>query len=305
MTALLDIDQLRAAYPLPSVVAGVVDIKRAGNEWKACCPLHSEKSPSFTIFDGGKRFHCFGCGAGGDVLDFLQALHSVDLRGAAAILEGGDLPMAKVPALPAANVRNERLPEARSIWRNSAPVAGTLAEDYLRGRGITMPLPESLRYAALRYGAGGREYPCLISAIVGPDKLLRGIQRTYLADDGKGKASLDKPKLSLGRISGGAIRLAPAAGELIVCEGLEDGLSVQQSIGKAVWVSAGTAMLPAMQFPPLVHSVTIAGDNDNAGRAAVEKAANVFAGRFLKVGSFFPAQPHKDFNQQLMEGAKQ
>ena len=63
MSAFLNLDAIRAANPLPSVAAGVVKLKRAGREWKACCPFHSEKTPSFTIYSGGRRFMCFGCGA--------------------------------------------------------------------------------------------------------------------------------------------------------------------------------------------------------------------------------------------------
>ncbi|RYD65970.1 MAG: hypothetical protein EOP84_31475, partial [Verrucomicrobiaceae bacterium] len=61
----LDLDEIRRNNPLPDVVAGAgVPLKRKGNEMSGLCPIHSEKSPSFTIFDGSQRFHCFGCGAG-------------------------------------------------------------------------------------------------------------------------------------------------------------------------------------------------------------------------------------------------
>jgi DNA primase len=55
-----------------------------------------------------------------------------------------------------------------------------------------------------------------------------------LKPDGSGKAAIDNPKLSLGRIGGGAIRLAPAASELIVTGGIEDGLSLMQELGRPV-----------------------------------------------------------------------
>ena len=71
MTALMNLEEIRAANPLPSVAGGVVKLKRAGGEWKACCPFHSEKTPSFTIYGNGRRFMCFGCGAEGDVFDFV------------------------------------------------------------------------------------------------------------------------------------------------------------------------------------------------------------------------------------------
>lgn len=296
MNALVDIEAIRRDYPLPKVAASVIKLQRAGNEWKACCPFHDERTPSFTLFDAGRRFCCFGCGASGDVLDFVQRLHNVGLRDAAAMLTGGELPTVDVEPIGIAP-KEDRLDEARAIWRAASP--GGVAETYLRARRIDIALPPTIRSSRLRYGKRGPEHPCLIAAVSGPDNRLSGIQRTYLNSAGTGKAAVPKPKLSLGRVSGGAIRLAPAAAELLVCEGLEDGLTLQQELGRAVWVAAGASMLPAMQFPPVVRAVAIGGDADDAGRVAAEKAAAAFRARGLKVRTFFPVAG-KDFNAELM-----
>jgi DNA primase len=298
MNARLDLDAIRSAHPLPTIAGALMKLRRAGTEWKACCPFHTDKSPSFTIYEGGSRFQCFGCGASGDIFDFIGRLHGVGLREAAQMLVGGVLPCVEVAPLPA-NHSGDRLGEARAIWRNAEPIVGTLAEIYLRSRGLTLALPPTLRFARLRYGVKGRERPCLIAAVAGADSKLSGVQRTFLADDGRGKANVPKPKLSLGIVSGGAIRLAPAVRDLIVAEGLEDALTLQQELGRACWAAAGASMLPAMQFPPLVRSLAIGGDNDEAGRAAADKAARVFAGRGLSARVFFPVGA-KDFNDEIM-----
>ena len=302
MNGRLDLDAIRAAHPLPGVVGAVVKLHRAGNEWKACCPFHADRSPSFTIYSGGARYQCFGCGASGDVFDFLQRLHGVGLRDAVAMLAGGYAPTVDVEPLPA-NDAGDRLDEARAIWRAAVPAPGTLVETYLHSRSITVSIPPTIRFARLRYGKRGTELPCLVAAVTGPDNRLSGIQRTYLAEHGRGKADVSKAKLSLGRVSGGAIRLAPAAGELIVCEGLEDGLSLQQVLGRAVWVAAGASMLPAMRFPDLVQAVAIGGDGDDAGKLAAIKAGTAFDARGLRSRMFFPMPPFKDFNQEIQEGA--
>src|SRR5829696_350278 len=104
----LDLDAIRAAHPLPSIVGASVKLIRAGNEFKACCPFHSDKTPSFTIFDAGRRFQCFGCGVSGDVFDYLGRLHGVGLREAAEMLAGGDLPSAEYAPI-AANDAGDRL----------------------------------------------------------------------------------------------------------------------------------------------------------------------------------------------------
>lgn len=302
MMARLDLDAIRGANPLPAIVGAVAKLKAVGGEWKACCPLHNERTPSFTIFDGGNRYQCFGCGAGGDVIDFVQALHGVGLREAATMLGSGDLPTIEV-APAREREESNRTAEALAIWRAAGPVEGTPAETYLRWRGITIDAPLSLRYASLPYGRGGSPLPCLVCCVSSPDGPLQGIQRIFLAPDGGGKADVSAPKLSLGKVSGGAIRLGPLdGGELVVCEGPEDGLSLLQVLGRPVWVAAGASMLPAMRFPERVRSVAIGGDGDEPGRVAARKAAEAFARRGVSARVFFPAAG-KDFNQELLEGA--
>lgn len=300
MSGLLDMEAIRASHPLPAIIGRDVKLVERGGEWKGCCPFHDEKSPSFYIMKGGRRFYCFGCAASGDVLDYVRVTRNVGLRQAAAILgEGSNLPALRSHSIPAA-VEDNRTPEALAIWRAAAPIAGTVAEAYLRNRGIHMRLPDSLRFACLRYGKRGREYPCLIACVGSVDNKVIGIQRTYLAADGRGKADVPKPKLSLGGVSGGAIRLAPAAAQLTVAEGLEDGLTLQQEMGCAVWVAAGSTMLPKMLFPAGVNAVAIGGDGDEPGMAAARKAAGAYAERGIRSRCFYPGDGYKDFNAELL-----
>jgi DNA primase len=144
-------------------------------------------------------------------------------------------------------------------------------------------------------------HPCLVALVTRYDNKLSGIQRTYLTDDGR-KADVSTVKLSLGRVAGSAIRLAPVASELIVCEGAEDGLSLQQELGRAVWASAGASMLAGMQFPSVVQSVVIGADNDDPGEREALKAAEAFTARGLKVRIMRPIKGFKDFNEQLASG---
>lgn len=145
---MIDIPAIRVANPLPSIVAATVKLQRAGNEWKGCCPFHSDRSPSFTIFADGERFHCFGCGVHGDVLDFVARLHSTSMLEAARLLCAGDLPGVDLPALPPVN-RTSRTPEAQSMWERAIPASGTLAESYLVSRGINPPFPPDIRFSRL------------------------------------------------------------------------------------------------------------------------------------------------------------
>jgi DNA primase len=65
------LDELRARTTLSTVIAPHVKLTRAGREWKACCPFHNEKTPSFTVNDEKHFYHCFGCSAHGDAIRFL------------------------------------------------------------------------------------------------------------------------------------------------------------------------------------------------------------------------------------------
>jgi DNA primase len=296
---MIDIHAIRAANPLPTIAGAQVQLKRAGNEWKGCCPFHADRSPSFTIYSGGQRFQCFGCGASGDVLDYVARLYGLGMVEAAKVLCAGDLPKVELPSLPPAD-HTSRTSEALAIWERAIPAAGTPAQAYLEGRGINPPFPPDLRFSRLPYG-NSSPLPCLVAAVREVGGTITGLQRIYLRGDGSGKADLPKAKLSLGKLAGGAIRLGhlDASGEVIVCEGPEDGLSLLEVMGGPVWVAAGASMLPAMQFPPEVRSVVIGADNDDAGAMAADKAAKAFTSRGLSVRIIRPLSGFKDFNDEL------
>jgi|JI6StandDraft_1071083.scaffolds.fasta_scaffold00158_35 DNA primase len=65
------LDELRARITLSGVISRTTRLTKAGHEWKACCPFHNEKSPSFTVNDAKGFYHCFGCGAHGDVIRWM------------------------------------------------------------------------------------------------------------------------------------------------------------------------------------------------------------------------------------------
>ncbi|MEY2585846.1 MAG: primase, partial [Verrucomicrobiota bacterium] len=61
------IEQIAAANDIVEVIGTYFPLKRAGSTFKAICPFHQEKTPSFTVSPSRQTFHCFGCGAGGSV----------------------------------------------------------------------------------------------------------------------------------------------------------------------------------------------------------------------------------------------
>jgi DNA primase len=73
-----DVEELKAKLDIVEVVAGYVSLKPASaGSFKGLCPFHSEKSPSFNVRSAPAFYHCFGCGAGGDVYKFIQEIEHV------------------------------------------------------------------------------------------------------------------------------------------------------------------------------------------------------------------------------------
>jgi len=313
------VQQVRDRIPVSSV-AGKAGVKlhRAGNDWKGCCPFHEDRSPSFTIYANDRRYHCFGggCDAQGDVIDFVMRAYGVKMREAIGMLDGGalrELEQQRAPAKPKTDMR----PVAQRIVNESFPIEGTPAAAYLRWRGITMELPHTLRFACLPppkiegngvlAANGPGLLPTLVAIVTDAAGDLVGLQRTYLTEDGRKAAvkatdSDRKPKVkySLGNLLGGSIRLGPPSPSIVVTEGVEDGLTLAQGLGRTVWVSAGTSMLSAMAFPEVVRSLVIGADADDAGEAAAQKAGEAYSAAGKMVRIMRPAAGFKDFNAELL-----
>lgn len=303
-------DAIRRDYAVSAVAqkAGV-KLKPRGREWLGLCPFHNERTPSFTVFADDRRWFCFGCSASGDVIDLVQRAYGATLFEAIDILDGGILAELKQQRAPARPKRDLREVANRVVGGSSA-IEGTPAELYLRNRAITMPLPHTLRFARLAppkesgvlASNGPGLLPCLVAVVTDPYGKLVGIQRTYVTNDGRKAASTDgKVKFSLGLVAGGAIQIGPPTSNIVVTEGLEDGLSLAQALGESVWVAAGTAMLPHMTFASVTRSVVIGADADEAGERAAQKAAIAYRDAQLAVRIMRPAESYKDFNDMLRE----
>jgi DNA primase len=309
------VDEAKQRYNISDIVARTRKVTRAGkNEKRALCAFHDERTPSMQLNDAKGTYHCFGCGASGDIVSYVMATERVGFMDAMRWLGATDLPAvdpaqrAKVAAEDEAD-RQRAIDRARGVWNAAVAVGGTPGEVYLRSRGITMPIPHSFRFALTpawyddETGECGPNLPALIGAVVDGRQDLIGLQRIFLADGGRRKARMEKPKRSLGRVKGGALRLnsdVDSTGrELIVTEGPEDGLSLAQELDREVWVTLGTALMPHVDYPPRITSIVIAGQNDAPGREAVAKAEADLLERGFAVRPMWPAEGFKDWNDQL------
>ena len=130
---------------------------------------------------------------------------------------------------------------------------------------------------------------------------LVGVHRTWLAVDGSTKASLDPVRISTGRISGGAVRLAPAAETLLVGEGLETCIAAMTATAMPAWAALSTSGMVGLILPATVRPVIILSDNDANG--AGERAARIAAARWLAEGRrvriAMPPEPETDMADVL------
>ena len=70
--------RIKDSADIVELLSKYLQLRRAGNSWKACCPFHSEKTPSFHVNPARQTFHCFGCGVGGDALKFIMMFENLD-----------------------------------------------------------------------------------------------------------------------------------------------------------------------------------------------------------------------------------
>ena len=110
VTANVDIPSLKARHPLGDTVeASGVRLRGRGRVRQGVCPFHDEAQGSFTVYEDSQRFWCFGCGSGGDVLDFVQRMENLSLPEAIQHL-AGDAGLASGAAPRSAPARHRRTP---------------------------------------------------------------------------------------------------------------------------------------------------------------------------------------------------
>ncbi len=132
------IDRLKAANPIDEVMGSYVTLKRAGRDYVCLCPFHNEKTPSCHIHPDKEFFHCFGCGAGGDVITFVMKYHNLDYWEAVKMLaERGNVPLPENTGYSDAGAQNKkRIYEmnkqaARFFYSQLKTEAGKACLDYL------------------------------------------------------------------------------------------------------------------------------------------------------------------------------
>lgn len=283
-------------------------IKVLGGRWHgsygtARCPAHDDKNPSLSVSerDGVTLAKCHAGCSQEAVIDALRGRGLWPEATPAAHLSrrANATPRSLTSARGDNSDDARRVECALAIWRAAEPAAGTLVETYLHARGITIPVPPSIRFAPhLKYTPSGVLLPAMVAAVQGPDRKVTGVHRTYLDPRGGRKAAVSTNKMALGPLGSGAVRLAAAGETLGLAEGIETGLSAMQLFDVPVWCALGSR-LHQVAISPAAKTIILFADNGSAGHEAAEKASDVFTAQGRTVTLRYPPDGCGDWNDYL------
>lgn len=133
------LDELLARVDIVDVVDARVPLKKQGREHVACCPFHTEKTPSFTVSAQKQFYHCFGCGAHGTALGFLMDYEKLEFLDAVEVLAesvGMEVPRTSARREGGSDPGYELLEEVTRFYQDALKRSPT-AVDYLKGRGLS------------------------------------------------------------------------------------------------------------------------------------------------------------------------
>jgi len=322
------VDEVKAAADMVSVVSARSPLRKAGARYVGRCPFHEERTPSFSVNAVDKLYYCFGCGAKGDLITFVRETEQLDFAGAIEWLADRFNVQIEYeetsPEQDARRRRRERLLEVleaaasfyeRYLWDSQA---GSLARDYLAGRGLgeevcrqyrlgLAPGGSTLTRKALERGftrdellaAGlgnrrGNDYffGRLLFPLADARGRVLGFQARKLREDDPLKAKyVNSPEGELfrkGDVLYGLDRARAAIAKqerAVVVEGNTDVLALSQAGIEPVVASMGTALTERQlkELSRLTNRVWLCFDGDAAGETATLRGMELAAAQGLDV----------------------
>jgi hypothetical protein len=292
-------------------IKGQVDLRQLVGATMICCPHHEERTPSCKIYADGYKCWGAGCGKAGDHFDYLMQVEGCDRDEARAILERFIADNGSYQAKQEQDDQRTRA-QALTLWAQSTPITGTLAEQYFVQRGVPLNWfkndGEVLRFhPACSFESDGT-HPALV--------MLRrdvatgvpiGIHRLALRPDGNAVTRPDGKKLRkmLGKWKpSAAVMLAPVGSTLVIGEGLETVISaftnkaVTEAYWKWAWSIADTAGMDRFAPIPGVDHLVILVDNDpkGGGERAARACAALWRAAGKRVTMIMPVTVGTDFD---------
>ena len=177
--------------------------------------------------------------------------------------------MIKCPDTANTAARVRRIAQGLDLWAEGSNHADNLAERYMCGRGITTPLPPTIRaHAPMRHRESGEMHPAMLALVEHAEYGPVAVHCTYLTLDGRCKATVTPNKKCFGPVGGAAVRLSASRmhGWLVVGEGIESTLSAMQLWHcPSGWAALSATGLTSLVLPAEALRVVIAVDNDLNG----------------------------------------
>ncbi len=197
---------------------------------------------------------------------------------------------------------------ARRLFEASRPIAGSVVEAYLRQRALTAlrGYDDTIRFHPACYYRSSAEdapgtrpaWPAMIAAVTDLDGRITGVHRTWLDKATAGKAPVAHPRRSMGALLGHGVRFGAAGPVMAAGEGVETVWSLRMAMPVMPVIAAtSSAHLAAILFPPMLHRLYVARDDDAAGDAAVAALAERALAARIELVVLAPALD--DFNADL------
>ncbi len=290
--------------------------RRNGNYWLVGDVRNTPGRSMFVRLKGGES----GKGAAGKWTDGATADHGdlLDvIRGSCGLVDFHDvmdearrfLSLPRPEPEPEWRRQHARAPtgspeSARRLFAMSRSIAGTVAETYLRNRGITaLHGTANLRFHPRCYyrpydDAPTQTWPAMIAAVTDFGGEITGAHRTWLDPSGEDKAPIDTPRRAMGHLLGNAVRFDMPQDVMAAGEGVETVLSLRCVLPKMPMVAAlSAAHLAAILFPLRLRRLYIVRDNDAAGDGAAARLID--RAKALGIEAITLSPTLEDFNEDL------
>lgn len=224
-------DDIKASVNIVEVIGAVVDLRRKGKLHEGLCPFHGEKTPSFKVYED--NFHCFGCGANGDAIDFVMKLEGCGHGEAIERIAGKDFSLsdnqrAEVQQEKASRMEREDQEreaatiKAQQIWESAEQY--NPAHPYLALKGI----PADYTFAIRQHGKK------LIVPVYTADGDVQSIQTIEMVGEKGEKKNFPLAPMTLGRMGVGIW-----SGRIILCEGFATAASIWMAATEYAVVTFG------------------------------------------------------------------
>lgn len=280
-----DWDAIRQKFRVSEVVSRTVQLTKRGNEMIGLCPFHNEKTPSFHVNDEKEFYHCFGCGAHGDVIDFVAQNEGIELSAAVEILTGGKtitltaadraerLAWLERQELENAEIQKRAIEKARQRWERAHRLEGRNA--YLEAKGGIAPHSARIE--------NGR----LILPVYDSEGEIQNVQTIEMNGNGRSTKLYQKSA----PVTGGRMFIGTYSGRVIICEGFATGASIYEAMPEQVCVAYTKSNVEAVARSLIEQGchIAIAADCD-----AVDQMRRL--GHDLDCPVLIPED--KDFNDQ-------